>query len=94
MQFNSYDKEYTLDALVALIIAQYSLNSFFNEAPDVSVQELFLLKELKRFGCTLDEIDNAIAVHDFTNQLTHYGSGDRERNFVMEYIEEQWNSLD
>ena len=91
MEFNSFDKEYTLDTLVSLVITQYSFNSFFNEAPDTSVQESFLIKELKRFGCTLDEIDNAIAKKDFTNQLTHYGSGDRERGFVMEYIEEIWN---
>lgn len=91
MQFNSFDKEYTLNTLVLLVITQYSLNPFFGETPDTSVQESFLIKELKRFGCTLDEIDNAIACHDFTNSLTHYGSGDRERGFVMEYIEEIWN---
>jgi hypothetical protein len=44
-------------------------------------------------GCTLEEIDNAIREKDFTNQLTDFGSGKRERGFVMDWIKEVWESV-
>lgn len=93
MQFNEFDKDYTLDCFVALVITEYSLTSFFGKCPDFSVQETFLIQQLQKFGVTLEEVDNAIANKDFTGQFVHYGSGDRERGFTMEWITERWNEV-
>ena len=93
MQFNEFDKEYTLDCFVALVITEYGMTSFFGECPDFSVQETFLIQQLQKFGITLEEVDNAIACKDFTGQFVHYGSGDRERGFTMEWITERWNEV-
>ena len=88
---NIFEKDYMLDTFVAMVITQYNLAQVFSdETPDFSLYMADMVKQLQKMGVTLDEIDKAIAKKDFTNMLTHVGSGDRERSFVMEYIEELW----
>lgn len=91
---DTFDKDYTLNSFVALMITEHSLNAFFAHCPDFSYQEIELLKELIQFKVTLEDIDNAIAAKDITNEYTHYGSGDRERGFLMEYIKERYEQAE
>lgn len=87
------DTDFLLDTLAAMIIAQYSYNScrLTDDCWDASIQEHAIVHELKKRQVTLKQIDDRIAAKDFTGQLTRYGSGNRERGFVMEYIEEIYN---
>lgn len=89
-----HDKDFMLDTLVSLEITKYCLTSVFAKTPDVSVQETMLISVLIELGCTIEEVDNAIRDKDFTNMLTDYGSGKRERGFVMDWIKEVWNTCD
>lgn len=84
---------FLLDTLVAMAIAQYSYKScgLTDDCWDASIQEHAIIHELKSRGISLKDIDDRLVDRDFTGQLTHYGSGDRERGFVMEYIEEIYN---
>ena len=87
---NHYDKEFMLDSLTALVISNYCCSSIFKEFPDTSLYIRELCKALKELGVTIEEVDNALKCNDFTNQLTPYGSGNRERGFVIEALEEYW----
>jgi len=89
---DKFDKEYTLSSFVALIITKHSLVAFFAKCPDFSYQELELLKALIEYDVTLEDIDNAIAAKDITKEFTRNGSGNREREFLMEYIEERYKT--
>lgn len=86
---NHYDREFMLDSLTALVISNISCSSIFKEFPDTSLYIRELCKALKELGVTIEEVDNALK-RDFTGQLTPYGSGNRERGFVIEALEEYW----
>lgn len=82
-----YDTDFLVDTLTAMTISTYCAGSMglnWNQ----SKAEHEIIKELAKRGITPSVIDNRIAESDFTNMLTHYGSGDRERGFAMDYIKE------
>lgn len=91
---NLFDKEFMLDSLVSLEITMYSMSAIFDTTPDVSVQETMIISALKHLGCTLEEVENAIKEKDFTKQLTDFGSGKRERGFVMDWVKEVWDTCE
>ena len=86
------DKESYLDALVVFVLAERWHQSLFAQPVDFNYEIIELCKALQKYGVTLDDVETAIKYKDFTNQLTSYGSGDRERGFVMEYLEGLWDS--
>ena len=92
MEFNEHDKDCTLDALVVFVLADHWHTAFFAKQIDFSYELTELCKALQDYGVTLDDVETAIKYKDFTNQLTSYGSGDRERGFVMEYLEDIWDN--
>lgn len=87
---NHYDKEFMLNSLTALVISNYSCSSIFKEFPDTSLYIRELCKALKDQGVTIEEVDKSLKHNDFTGQLLPYGSGNRERGFVIEALKEYW----
>ena len=86
----SEDTDYLLDVLTSTAITSYNLGAMGIEC-DLSIQLSEITKELKNRGITLEQIDKNIMQKDFTKILVNYGSGDRERGFLMEVIEEYYN---
>lgn len=84
------DTEFLLNTLVSMAITSYNLGTMSINI-DLSFHFYRIIKELKKRGVTLAQIDESIKTKDFTNMLTIYGSGNRERSFVMEGIEEYYN---
>lgn len=84
-----------LDTFVLMIIAQYSYTSLgLNEDGwDQSLQLKAVLTELKAQGITPKDIEQRIKDRDFTDALTDVGSGNRERGFIMDYIEEMYYDI-
>lgn len=84
------DTSYLLNVLTSMAITSYNLGAMGIEH-DLSIQFSEITKELKNRGVTLEQIDKNIMQKDFTNMLTDYGSGNRERDFLMEVLEEYYN---
>lgn len=84
-----------LDTFVLMIIAQYNYISLglAEDSCDQSLQLKALLTKLKAAGVTLQQIEQRIIDRDFTNALTKVGSGNRERDFIMDYIKEQYYDI-
>lgn len=84
-----------LDTFVLMILAQYNYTSLGLDEDDwdQSLQSKALLAKLKAAGVTLKQIEQRIKDRDFTGSLTDVGSGNRERGFVMDYIEEQYYDI-
>ena len=81
---DTFDKDYTLNSFVALMITEQSLNAFFAHCPDFSYQEIELLKELIRFKVTLEDIDKQLQQRtSLTNTLTMVR--------VIENVDSLWN---
>lgn len=81
--------EVLLNTLTAMVIASYCYGIIdANNSWDQSVQVTKLIRTLKQRDVSLKDIELSIIKNDFTGMLTHVGSGDRERGFVMDYIEE------
>ena len=85
----SEDTSYLLDVLTSMAITRYNLGVMGIDA-DLSIQFSEIIKELKNRGVTLEQIDVNIMQKDFTKMLVNYGSGNRERGFLMEVIEEYY----
>ena len=85
-----------LDTFVLMIIAQYSYTSLGldEDGWDQSLQMKAVLTKLKAQGITLKDIEQRIKDRDFTDALTNIGSGNRERGFVMDYIEEMYSDIE
>lgn len=89
------ETDFLIDTVTLILITHYNLSVIMLEPPvDFSLQLHKLIQELKNRGVEPDEIDENIKNKDFTNMLTAYGSGNREREFVMEYVEEVYNDCD
>lgn len=89
---NNYEHEDTdvlLNTLTSMAITSYNLGIMGIDI-DMSIQFSEITKELKNRGVTLEQIDESIKAKDFTNMLTDYGSGNRERGFVMDVIKEYY----
>lgn len=84
------DTTFLLDTLTSMAITCYNLSTMGMNF-DLSIQYSEIIKELKKRGVTLEQIDENIKEKDFTNMLTNWGSGNRERGYVMEVIEEYYN---
>lgn len=84
------DTSYLLNVLTSMAITSYNLGAMGIEH-DLSIQFSEITKELKDRGVTLEQIDENIMRKDFTKMLVNYGSGNRERGFLMEAIEEYYN---
>ena len=83
------ETDFLLDTVTAALIAQYCMSTIQLEpSVDFSLQLHDLIQELKNRGVEPAEIDNNIKNKDFTHMLTAVGSGNREREFVMDYVEE------
>lgn len=91
------ETDFLLDTLAAMCIAQYCFSSCLagDEQDlqwDQSLAVYAIVKTLKERGVNVPEaLDSIIKEKDFTNMLTSYGSGNRERGFVIEYIEEVYD---
>ena len=85
----SEDTSYLLDVLTSMAITSYNLGVMGIDT-DLSIQFSEIIKELKNRGVTLEKIDENIMQKDFTKMLVNYGSGNRERGFLMEIIEEYY----
>lgn len=85
----SEDTSYLLDVLTSMAITSYNLGVMGIDT-DLSIQFSEIIKELKNRGVTLEQIDKNIMQKDFTKMLINYGSGNRERGFLMEGIEEYY----
>lgn len=84
------DTSYLLNVLTSMAITSYNLNAMGIEH-DLSIQFRDITKELKSRGVTLEQIDENIMQKDFTNMLTNYASGNRERSLFMDIIKEYYN---
>lgn len=85
----SEETSYLLDVLTSMAITSYNLGVMRIDT-DLSIQFSEIIKELKNRGVTLEQIDKNIMQKDFTKMLVNYGSGNRERGFLMEIIEEYY----
>lgn len=89
--------DFLLNTLAAMCIAQYCFSSCLagDEQDlqwDQSLAVHAIVKELKNRGVTVpQELDFCIKKNDFTGMLNDWGSGNRERGFVIEYIEEVYD---
>ena len=86
----SEDTDFLLNTITSMAITCYSLGTMGIDF-DLSIPYSEIIKELKNRGVTLEQIDENIKTKDFTNMLTSWGSGNRERGYVMEVIEEYYN---
>lgn len=86
---NNEDTDFLLNTLTSMAITSYNLGTMGIDF-DLSIQFSKIVKELKNRGITLNQIDESIKTKDFTNMLTNWGSGNRERGYVMEVIEEYY----
>ena len=88
------ETDFLVDTLTAMCIAQYCVQTIELEPPmDMSLQMHDIIKELQERNVEPSVIDKNIRDKDFTNMLTSHGSGNRERGFVMEYIEEVYEEV-
>ena len=86
----SEDADFLLNTVTSMAITCYNLGTMGMDF-DLSIPYSEIIKELKNRGITLEQIEESIKTKDFTNMLTNYGSGNRERGYVMEVIEEYYN---
>lgn len=86
---NDEDTDFLLNTLTSMAITCYNLGTMGIDF-DLSIPFSKIVKELKNRGVTLNQIDESIKTKDFTNMLTSWGSGNRERGYVMEVIEEYY----
>ena len=89
LDMDEADTNNLLDTITSMVITCYNLRTMSIDF-DLSIPFITITKELKHRGVTLEQIEESIKNKDFTNMLTDCGSGNRERGFVMEVIEEYY----